>query len=253
MMFAQNNRQGIMPTGPLDLLRPFSLGNTTGAFNMNSAPRMPTVTGNQSFTWGAGGARLTPEQLELRQKAALAQTQPDYSPVQHWTQGLARVANNITGALELRDLDKQAAAAEKDKVSSVAALLAKGDNRSPSEPSPVVQALLSSDPTVQKLAMWRLEQDNPKPVQPHYWESNNGSLFAVGADAQPREIYHDPTPKMNFIPDGMGGGNWVALPSQAPGPVPAASGSSVPAVGSVVADPRLNSGGGAGNGAGSFR
>jgi len=50
------------------------------------------------------------------------------------------------------------------------------------------------------------------PTAPHYWESNDGSLHAIGDDGKPVEVYHDPTPKMNFIPDGMGGGRWVAVP-----------------------------------------
>lgn len=76
-----------------------------------------------------------------------------------------------------------------------------------------------------KFADWKQQYDyevaHPKPstAGPHYWESNDGSLHAIGDDGQPTEVYHDPTPKMNFIPDGMGGGQWVSLPgtgAQAP-------------------------------------
>lgn len=65
---------------------------------------------------------------------------------------------------------------------------------------------------------WKQQYDyevaHPKPstAGPHYWESNDGSLHEIGEDGKPVEVYHDPTPKMNFIPDGMGGGQWVALP-----------------------------------------
>lgn len=61
-----------------------------------------------------------------------------------------------------------------------------------------------------------------KPEAPHYWESNDGSLHMIGADGAPVEVYHDPTPKMNFIPDGMGGGSWVAVPTMPSGTAPSA-------------------------------
>lgn len=56
----------------------------------------------------------------------------------------------------------------------------------------------------------------PHTQQPHYWESNDGSLHMIGDDGKPTEVFHDPTPKMNFIPDGMGGGQWVAVPNAGP-------------------------------------
>jgi hypothetical protein len=59
-----------------------------------------------------------------------------------------------------------------------------------------------------------------KPEGPHYWESNDGSLHAIDASGKVSELYHDPTPKMNFIPDGMGGGSWVAVPSLPSGTAP---------------------------------
>jgi hypothetical protein len=65
-------------------------------------------------------------------------------------------------------------------------------------------------------ANWRQQYDyeiaHPKQTEPHYWESNDGSLHALGADGKPVEVYHDPTPKMMFIPDGMGGGRMIPVP-----------------------------------------
>ena len=69
---------------------------------------------------------------------------------------------------------------------------------------------------------WRQQYDyelaHPKAstTAPHYWESNDGSLHMIGADGKPVEVYHDPTPKMNFVPDGLGGGQWLAVPTSAP-------------------------------------
>lgn len=62
------------------------------------------------------------------------------------------------------------------------------------------------------------ERANPKPstAAPHYWETNNGSLGVIGPDGKPQIVYEDPTPKMNYIPDGLGGGQWVAVPTSTP-------------------------------------
>lgn len=71
-----------------------------------------------AFTWGAGGTRLTAEEITNRRKIADAMMKGDYSPVQHWTQGLARVVDGALGGLELRQLDAaaRANAAESDRV-----------------------------------------------------------------------------------------------------------------------------------------
>ncbi|MCO5157576.1 MAG: hypothetical protein M9945_12650 [Aquamicrobium sp.] len=60
------------------------------------------------FIWGAGGAALTPEQIAQRRQiedALLAQG-VDTSPVGHWTQGMARVANALAGSVRRGRLDK---------------------------------------------------------------------------------------------------------------------------------------------------
>lgn len=63
-----------------------------------------------------------------------------------------------------------------------------------------------------KIAFAKWERDNPRPTQPHRWERNDGSLMEIGPDGSPRVAYEDPTPKMMFLPDGAGGGRWVAQP-----------------------------------------
>lgn len=65
---------------------------------------------NQPFVWGAGGARLTPEQLLAEQEMARDRMKSDYSPVSSVWQGLGRVADNWLGALDARRLDKEQAA-----------------------------------------------------------------------------------------------------------------------------------------------
>ena len=60
------------------------------------------------FTWGAGGQKLTPDQLARRREIedALVARGPDFSPVGHWTQGLARVADAAAGAFRRNRLGK---------------------------------------------------------------------------------------------------------------------------------------------------
>ncbi len=61
------------------------------------------------FTWGAGGAKLTPEQIALaRQLLARKNAQgADTSPVQHWTQGAARVADALGDVFQEKRLNSQ--------------------------------------------------------------------------------------------------------------------------------------------------
>lgn len=61
------------------------------------------------FVWGAGGAALTPEELARRreEEAQAMAKGVDFSPVGHWTQGLARVANAAAGSFRRGILDTQ--------------------------------------------------------------------------------------------------------------------------------------------------
>lgn len=70
------------------------------------------------FYWGAGGAQLTPEDIAKQREAevALLQRGVDTSPVGHWTQGLARVADALAGSVRRGRLD--AAQAESDAYSA---------------------------------------------------------------------------------------------------------------------------------------
>lgn len=67
--------------------------------------------------------------------------QSDYSPVGHWTQGLARVANNMVGGLQMREADR-AAQANAAQGASVARSLASPGGAAPSfvTPDPVAKS-----------------------------------------------------------------------------------------------------------------
>jgi hypothetical protein len=65
----------------------------------------------ESFIWGEGGAALTPEEIARRremEQAILAKGGIDTSPVGHWAEGLARVANAAAGSFRRGQLEKAA-------------------------------------------------------------------------------------------------------------------------------------------------
>lgn len=71
------------------------------------------------------------------------------------------------------------------------------------------------------IARFRAEQDykraNPT-LEPHYWETNDGSLGYVGTDGKPSILYKDPTPKINWIEadDGRGGKRLIPVGPNGP-------------------------------------
>lgn len=127
----------------------------------------------EPFMWGSGGRRMTPEDIERERAVAMSLMQPDFSPVQHWTQGLGRVANAALGGLRERRADRASAAnaAESDAVAK--ALMSPAASEVPvsvgGTPSvdPVAAALTNRyiDPAVRKLAMEQFELRN-KRVEP---------------------------------------------------------------------------------------
>lgn len=77
-----------------------------------------------AFIWGDGGAQITPESIAAQRKIAQAMMARggDYSPIQSWTQGAARVAEGMLGGLDAARLDmaeRQNATAEKELLSSL--------------------------------------------------------------------------------------------------------------------------------------
>lgn len=84
------------------------------------------------FQWGSGGERISADSIKRRRQvaAALLKGGMDYSPVGHWTQGLARVAQALVGGYEEGKLDaaEKVNTAEDAKTSSalVAQLLGGG-------------------------------------------------------------------------------------------------------------------------------
>lgn len=110
------------------------------------------------FIWGANGQQLTPDQVErLRVVSALAaRSGADTSPVGHWTQGLARLADAWGGYKGNMRADAQEAAgmASADAALQGNPILSSvlgGDQAGMATPSPVVNALAQQPATTQSM------------------------------------------------------------------------------------------------------
>jgi hypothetical protein len=131
--------------------------------------QMQTVS--EPFVWGSGGSRMTPEDIAFQRRLAASQQQMDYSPVGHWLQGAARLADTLGGAFRERRADRAAAenAAEGDAV--MRALMGGGQG---SSTEGVTAALLNPyiPDNVRDFAMKQWERANPKPPQPTDFQRN---------------------------------------------------------------------------------
>lgn len=118
-----------------------------------------------SFIWGQGGRRMTADDIELQRKLAAQQMAEgsDYSPVGHWTQGLARMSQGLLGGWQNRRADKASDAnmAESDHY--------RGALSDPNAGVDIIaEALVNpyvSD-DVRGLAKMAYERANPKPAAP---------------------------------------------------------------------------------------
>lgn len=79
-----------------------------------------------AFLWGSGGRRMTPEDITRERALAARRLQGDYSPVQHWTQGLGRIADGLIGGLESRRADRASEANAADSQRVLEALMNPG-------------------------------------------------------------------------------------------------------------------------------
>lgn len=127
------------------------------------------------------GTTLTPEQVARKRAIAeqLAQSGMDYSPVQHWTQGLARVANVLAGDLE----ESRAAKAEKEGTDK--ASKAFDDALAEKDPQARMTKLLavSNDPWASKVVQDYLgaemarQNPTPTPEQLNYQAAQRDPKF----------------------------------------------------------------------------
>jgi hypothetical protein len=89
-----------------------------------------------------------------------------------------------------------------------------------------------------QMSMYDYKLAHPEQTAPHYFESNSGDQYAIGADGKPQEVFHDPL-RYKLVPNGMGGVVPVSIEALMGGPPQGA-----PAIGTVMADPRKQGGAG---------
>jgi hypothetical protein len=181
------------------------------------APALPGQMGPTTapFVWGSGGRRMTPDEVE-REKALAERLQiagMDFSPVQSWTQGLARVADGIVGGLDRRRANKSADANAAESQAVVQALLAGGNPQD--QQNTVLSALANPyiDDKTRALVGAQYSRLNAKPREGHFFEANNGDQGIIDPETgQVKIVYHDPTPKVNWVTSDNGDGTKTLVP-----------------------------------------
>jgi len=85
------------------------------------------------FFWGAGGSRLTPEEIAAQRKVAnsLLASGMDYSPIASPWQGAARIAQAVLGGIESGEAGAASKANAKESTDLIAALLGGGASTLP--------------------------------------------------------------------------------------------------------------------------
>lgn len=75
-----------------------------GAMPASSAMMVDPVAEalTQPFVWGAGGAKMTPEEVAVLRAQGEGMAAADFSPVGHWTQGLGRALTNLEGGMKVK-------------------------------------------------------------------------------------------------------------------------------------------------------
>ncbi len=105
----------------------------------------------QPFIWRAGGAKMTPEQIAREREIAEALGVVDTSPVGHWLEGAARMANAAVGRIR----EGRANRAEQENAtynSDIIASLLGGGATSPSGASPASAVSAPMDPASARVA-----------------------------------------------------------------------------------------------------
>lgn len=177
------------------------------------APQQDVVSPQQAFTWGQGGAQITPDEIARRRAIAQAQGKSDYSPVGHWSQGVGRVVDSLMAGLEGRKLDKAAAANSEHSAAIVQALLGgNGDAAS----AAMVDPTLSSD--VQGLAKMQWERAHPKPVSNDTVNDYQFISQTLGPDAGKRFLESKANP-IQWIQAENGDGTKQLIPVGPNGPL----------------------------------
>lgn len=192
-----------------------------GQMATTTAPQQPA----EPFV-NVGSGRLTPDEIARRRAVSQQQmaTGMDFSPVGHWTQGLARVAQGLVGGLEAGRLNKADAANKAFSDQILQGLMPKGGDQTSGLSNGALIAAMTDptvSPQVRELAQFQYERANPKAQAKYYFETNNGSQGVIDPmTGEVKIIYDDPDLKQQWVPDGFGGGNFQPIPRTSQGVMP---------------------------------
>jgi spore germination cell wall hydrolase CwlJ-like protein len=142
------------------------------------------------FIWGDGGAQLTPEQIAARRKAAdaLIASGTDATPIRSGWQGVARVAQALSGAMDSRSADSaELANVETNKKLIADALAAYQGGGSPAAaaPTPVVPATapVAAAPAAVDTSGKIYRNDEPSPLDPPSGADRDALIRTVYGEA----------------------------------------------------------------------
>lgn len=219
---------GVLPSGLFGLRQPTvaPVQDVTAA-----APAMPSP----AFVFGAGGARLTPDVIEQRSKVAqaLIANGMDASPVGHWTQGLARLAQGYVGGQQQRSLDRATEANAADGRAALSALGTGGNEQT-------IASILGSEfvpQGVKDAAKLQWQATHRAPVQPSEFERTAmaagltpGTPEWTAANKARLQNYTDPTINIP-LPGGrvyVGPRSGIAAATEGGGPASVGPGAAMP-------------------------
>lgn len=103
------------------------------------------------FVWGSGGSKDSASRRRQLAEALMKQGM-DYSPVQHWTQGLARLAQALVGGYEAGQSDKQDKANNEALAAALTGALG-GSGGSASPATPAVAPSMAGGGAARTMAM----------------------------------------------------------------------------------------------------
>jgi hypothetical protein len=192
-VFGQDGAQSVGAVAPSAL--PGIAGpGATGAASAAPAAAAP-------FQWGAGGQMLTPEEIAMKRKMAMALMQGDYSPIASPWQGLARVANNLVGALDERDANRASQAAQANAAQAVQSFTGGGSGSGAAAAAAATNPYLPAD--VKALALKEWERQNPSAEKIFHHTDNFGNVYSMIPGQAPKLDFIDQGGKTFMQPNGV--------------------------------------------------
>lgn len=131
---------------PLGGLLPYGVGQA--AMGAGGFPQGQMQTVAEPFVYGAGGRRLTPQDIAREREIAAAMMQTDYSPIASPWQGLARVSENVLGGLRQRSANKAQDVNRTEDDARIAALLGNAGGAIPAGGGPGAFQSSASGPNI---------------------------------------------------------------------------------------------------------